>query len=75
LFRNSSVNDIGKFLRRPDDPHNCDFFILKLIRSDCCKVGEQRDVKLLCLLFGVIPPVTRDDNVRRALRQRDFLFV
>jgi len=59
----------------PDDPHDCDLFILKLIRRDCCKVGEQRDVKLLCLLFGVIPPVRRDDNVRRALRQCDFLFV
>src|SRR5512133_974182 len=24
LFRNSSVNDIGKSLRRPDNSHNCD---------------------------------------------------
>src|SRR5215469_1312529 len=57
LLCNSSVNDISEFLRRPDDSHNCDLFLLKLIGCDRFKVGEQLGVKPLRLLLSVIPAV------------------
>ena len=75
LFCNSSLNNVRESFRRPDDPHNCDLFILKLIRRDRCKVGEQISVQLLCLLLVVIPPVRRNDNVRRSAGELYFLLV
>src|SRR5262245_25896917 len=68
LFCNTSVNDIREFFRRPDDPHNCELFILELIRCDRCKAGKQIGVKPLRLFLSVIPTVRRNDRVRRAFR-------